>query len=126
MNERTIATAIVLWLSSLGAAGPASAQLQPPQPSQAFARFRPAPTQVAPSSKVSPGVPDYRWEGLAIGAIAVGGFVAYYVHGWCHDSDSNASGNNCLLATLYGALVGATIGGVTAGLLGGLLPKPTR
>ncbi len=125
MNERTIATAILLSLTSLGTAGPASAQLRPPEPSKAFVQFRPAPTQEPPSSTVAPRVPDYRWEGLVVGAVALGGFSAFVYEGFCGDTDSNSPG--CTAGGLAVAvLIGATIGGVTGGLLGGLIPKPTR
>jgi len=109
------------------AAGPASAQARcTPAPGPAFALFRSAP-KAAPTPStlaVAARTPDYRWEGLAIGAIGLGAFSAYGANWWCHDSDSNTSGKNCLLATLFGALAGATVGGVTGGLIGGLIPKP--
>jgi hypothetical protein len=77
------------------------------------------PDVVAPT-----GAPDYRWEGLAMGAIAVGAVGALFANGICNDSDSgNPATRNCVLRTVEGALFGATLGGVVGGLLGGLIPK---
>jgi hypothetical protein len=94
-----------------------------PSPGPAFALFRPAPTQppARPVSFIHSSAPDYRWEGLAIGAIAVGVFAAYVVNGVCNDPDNGGGG--CAVPTAEGLLFGATVGGVTGGLLGTLIPK---
>lgn len=63
---------------------------------------------------------DYRWEGLAIGAIGLGILGAVFGAGLC-DSDSGA--RNCTYAVIGGAAVSALIGGVTGGFIGSTIPK---
>jgi len=66
---------------------------------------------------LSDGAPDYRWEGLAIGAVAVGALGAIALSETCEGS------GGCVGSTIGGALIGALVGGVTGGLIGGLIPK---
>ena len=65
--------------------------------------------------------PDYRWEGLAIGAAIVGVLGVVVGDGLCHLSDS--AHPHCLGAAVGLGLVGAMAGGVTGGLIGGAIPK---
>jgi hypothetical protein len=64
--------------------------------------------------------PDYRWEGMAIGA-GVGalafGFLGAVV---CGQSDSAKSCTGIVVGT---ALLGVLAGGITGGLVGGAIPK---
>ena len=57
--------------------------------------------------------PDYRWEGLIIGAVALGLAAASLYSGL--DADVGA--------TLMGVAAGATAGAVIGGLIGTLFPK---
>lgn len=68
---------------------------------------------------------DYRWEGVIIGATAMGilGGVAGAL--LCSEESNNYS-SECLGPTLGWTLMGATVGGVTGGLLGSLFPKRPR
>jgi hypothetical protein len=65
--------------------------------------------------------PDYRYEGLAIGAIAgaVGGLVLSSV--LCGLSDE--AGHSCTGTVLLGTLGGAGLGSLAGLLIGGLFPK---
>ena len=69
-----------------------------------------------------PRVPDYSWEGMAIGAAFVGILGGVLGDAFC-GSDDSASRPNCTVATIKGFLMGATVGGVTGGLLGSLIHK---
>ena len=103
---------------------PASAQARfDPRPNLAFALFRPAPTPppARPASFIHSKAPDYRWEGLVIGAIAVGAFAAYFAFRMCNDPDSGGGG--CFFRGVGVTLLGATAGGFL-GLFAGLVtPK---
>jgi len=67
-------------------------------------------------------VPDYRWEGLAIGAVGGGLFGAYVGHELCGAGDTGHQGS-CVFATIEGGLIGATVFGVVGGLLGTMFRK---
>ncbi len=125
MNERTIATAILLWLSSLGAAGPAAAQLRPSEPSPAFALFRTAPPHppARPSGFIHSTAPDYRWEGMVIGAVALGALGVYAGNHFC-DVFFDSVDKHCFREGVSLGLLGAFGGGIIGGLLGGSMPKP--
>ncbi len=71
----------------------------------------------------TPHVPDYAWEGFAIGGAFVGIVGAALGHGFCHYDDS-AVNRSCFLPTVEGFVVGALVGGVTGGLLGSAIRKP--
>jgi hypothetical protein len=63
---------------------------------------------------------DYRWEGLIIGALALGVGGALAANGLCHDDSSD---KDCTGSIVGYFLVGATVGGVTGGLIGAAIPK---
>jgi energy-converting hydrogenase Eha subunit B len=89
--------------------------------SPAFALFRPAPTPPPPRPASFIGrAPDYRWEGLVIGAIAGGVFVGTATYVFCSDPDA---GGNCAVTTVAGTLVGGALGGFVGCLVGILIPK---
>lgn len=93
-------------MASWSATSPTAARNQPP-------------SQTPPSF----GDPkDYRWEGLAIGGLAVGIFGAYGAIQMSNDSDNGGSGDSGS-AAFFGFLVGAVVGGVVGGLIGGAIPK---
>ena len=64
--------------------------------------------------------PDYRWEGMAVGAGA--GALAFGLLGaaLCSQSESTDS---CTGTVIGVGLVGAFAGGITGGLIGGAIPK---
>jgi hypothetical protein len=65
--------------------------------------------------------PDYRYEGLAIGAVAggVGGLLLSAVI--CGQSDD--VGKSCTGTVILGTLGGASLGGLAGLLIGGFFPK---
>jgi uncharacterized membrane protein YeaQ/YmgE (transglycosylase-associated protein family) len=65
---------------------------------------------------------DYRWEGMAIGAGAVGIVGALVANGLCNDSDT-ADHGSCTGNTIGGALLGAGVGAVVGVFLGSFISK---
>ena len=65
---------------------------------------------------------DYRWEGMAIGAGAVGIVGALVANGLCNDSDT-ADHGSCTGTTIGGALLGAGVGAVVGVFLGSFISK---
>ena len=65
---------------------------------------------------------DYRWEGMAIGAGAVGIVGALVANGLCNDSDT-ADPGICTGNTIGGALLGAGVGAVVGVFLGSFISK---
>jgi hypothetical protein len=92
-------------------AGPSVLWQRPAGPIAAF--YRPLETDAAQA-------PDYRWEGMAIGA-GVGalgfGFLGAV---FCGLSESS---NNCTMAVVGGVALGAFCGGIIGGVIGGAMPK---
>ena len=86
-----------------------------------FPRWEPSLQSVARPPKTR--VPDYRWEGLAVGGAFVGLLGGALGHGFCCYDDGGAGGS-CLWPTVEGFIVGAVVGGVTGGLLGSAIHKP--
>jgi hypothetical protein len=64
--------------------------------------------------------PTYWKEGGIVGAVAVGAFGGWLVHGLCRDSES---GGDCTGALVGGALGGGLLGFLTGALIGGQFPK---
>ena len=65
---------------------------------------------------------DHRWEGLAVGAIALGAVGAILGNRLCADNNS-AGASGCLGSTVGVGLVGATVGGVFGIFIGSAIPK---
>jgi hypothetical protein len=101
---------------------PASAQARfASTPGPAYALFRPAPTPPRRAEGfIHSSAPDYRWEGLVIGALALGAFSAYFVTALCRDPDY---GGGCAGPIVEGTLLGGTVGGFAGVLVGILIPK---
>ena len=87
-----------------------------PRAADAFALFRPPPS--APAHQSS-GAPDYRWEGLGVGAILLGALGVYVSIHYCSLGDSK----DCSGTAVRLGPVGAFVGGIIGGLIGGLIPK---
>jgi hypothetical protein len=105
-------------LIAIACVRPASAQVRvEPAPGPAYALFRPAPTPppARPPSFIS-RAPDYRWEGLAIGAIAGGVYFGSVARTLC-------DGGNCVDGIAHGAALGGTLGGLFGCFVGMFIPK---
>ena len=76
------------------------------------------------SSTTAVKAKDYRWEGMAIGAGAVGIVGALIANGLCKDSDT-ADNGSCTGNTIGGALLGAGVGAVVGVFLGSFISKGT-
>jgi uncharacterized membrane protein YeaQ/YmgE (transglycosylase-associated protein family) len=74
------------------------------------------------SSTTAVKAKDYRWEGMAIGAGAVGIVGALIANGLCNDSDT-ADNGSCTGNTIGGALLGAGVGAVVGVFLGSFINK---
>jgi len=74
------------------------------------------------SSSTAVKANDYRWEGMAIGAGAVGIVGALIANGLCNDSDT-ADHGSCTGNTIGGALLGAGVGAVVGVFLGSFISK---
>lgn len=77
----------------------------------------------APAPKTP--APDYRWEGLTVGAAFLGLLGGAAGNAFCSYDDSSVK-RSCFLPTVEGFVVGAVVGGVTGGLLGSAIRKPPR
>lgn len=113
--------ALVFILGSLALVVPQAGSAQGPGPSVLWQRpagpvagfDRPLETDAAQA-------PDYRWEGMAIGAGAGAlgfGFLGAVV---CGLSESS---NNCTMAVVGAGVLGAFCGGIIGGVIGGAMPK---
>jgi len=101
------------------AAGPAAGQrLEKPLP-----HWEPSLQSTSPVRAPQAPIPDYRWEGLAVGGAFLGILGGVAGNGFCSNDDS-AVKRSCVLPTLEGFVVGAVVGGVTGGLLGSAIRKP--
>lgn len=58
-----------------------------------------------------------------MGAVAVGAFGGWAMHGLCGVQDTP---HHCFWPTVYGIAGGALVGGVTGGFIGRLFPKAPR
>lgn len=74
-----------------------------------------------PTSTVFPKAPDYRWEGLVIGAVVLGVSAAYLGSRLCQLSDTGEP--HCFRTTVELGLLGAFGGGIIGGVIGGMMPK---
>jgi H+/Cl- antiporter ClcA len=73
------------------------------------------------TSSVLPKTPDYRWEGLVIGAALLGVSAAYLGSRLCGLSDTGNA--HCFRTTVGLGLLGAFGGGIIGGVIGGMIPK---
>jgi hypothetical protein len=83
------------------------------------AELTPHTSRQAPAA-LSAAARDYRWEGLALGGVAIGITGGVIGHALC--SEGRRADESCVGSTVAGALFGAVVGGVTGGLLGGVDP----
>ena len=64
---------------------------------------------------------DYRWEGLIIGAAALGLAAGAVGYGLCSESESNDS--HCIGNAIGGFFVGGIVGGTLGLFIGRVVPK---
>lgn len=113
--------ALLLVLASLSLMVPQPGLAQAPGPSVLWRRpSLPLAAHAAPLKAQAAQAPDYRWEGMAIGA-GVGalgfGFLGVVICGASDSADCNMS------AVLGVGLLGAFCGGIIGGVIGGAMPK---
>lgn len=70
---------------------------------------------------VLPKTPDYRWEGLVVGAVLMGVGGAYLGARLCHLADTGEP--HCFRTAVGLGLLGAFGGGIIGGVIGGMIPK---
>jgi len=73
------------------------------------------------STNVVASAHDHRYEGLAIGAVLVGGAFAVLGNALCQNSDSATK--NCTWGTVKVGLVGVFVGGLTGAMIGSAFPE---
>lgn len=78
-------------------------------------------TPSAAALKLFPRAHDHRYEGLVIGAVAVGGAFAVIGNALCRSSDS--VDKDCAWGTVKVGLLGGFAGGLSGALIGALVPK---
>jgi len=78
-------------------------------------------TRTAVTARMLPRAPDYRWEGLLIGAVALGAAGVYVGAHFCQLSDS--ADKHCVRSAVRLGFLGALGGGIIGGLIGGSIPK---
>jgi uncharacterized membrane protein YeaQ/YmgE (transglycosylase-associated protein family) len=122
MRQELVALLFILFVSQLQAQTKSLAAQEPTR----LAELEWHPT-LKPSRQSSPTAvkaKDYRWEGMAIGAGAVGIVGALIANGLCNDSDT-ADNGSCTGNTIGGALLGAGVGAVVGVFLGSFISKAT-
>jgi hypothetical protein len=110
----------VLVAVALSCALPSDGHAQGPVRSVLWERSPPLVSESSELLSYSDPAPDYRWEGLAIGAGA--GAIAFALLGAAVCAQSE-SGGDCIGPVLGVGLIGALAGGVTGGLIGGAITK---
>jgi uncharacterized membrane protein YeaQ/YmgE (transglycosylase-associated protein family) len=88
----------------------------------AESRWRPTLDSRQPFSPTTVKANDYRWEGMAIGAGALGIVGALLANSLCNNSDT-ADHGSCTGNTIGGALLGAGVGAVVGLFLGSFISK---
>jgi hypothetical protein len=93
-----------------------------PEALHALAQLRPAATGSEPGraarTRLALGsAPDYRWEGMAIGAGLLGVVGALLLRSACE------KGESCVGPTLGGFGLGVLVGGISGGFIGATIPK---
>jgi hypothetical protein len=116
MNAYPLLRTILLMLALAGPAGAQARFDQRPSPAYALFRAAPPPPPAHPASFIS-RAPDYRWEGLAIGAIAGGLLFGIASRSLCD------GGGSCIAGTLYFAALGAVPAGLFGCFVGMFIPK---
>jgi hypothetical protein len=115
--------ALGLVLVSLNLALPERGAAQGPGPSVLWRRplvLATSPSDAFAAERYAGRAPDYRWEGMAVGAGA--GAIAFGLLGavLCSQSEST---DDCTGMVIGTGLLGAFCGGITGGLIGGSIPK---
>jgi uncharacterized membrane protein YeaQ/YmgE (transglycosylase-associated protein family) len=122
MRQELVALLLLpgLFVSQLQAQTKSLATQKPPR--LAELQWRPILDSSQQSSPTAVKAKDYRWEGMAIGAGAVGIVGALLANGLCNNSDT-ADHGSCTGNTIGGALLGAGVGAVVGVFLGSFISK---
>jgi hypothetical protein len=103
-------------------ARPIAAQRQPPAQFPRYHADFPAAAAQHADTTARPAE-DYRWTGVAVGAVSFGALGAWLSAGFCGMDDD--VGKRCLGAAVLGLAGGATIGAALGGFIGSAVGKPT-
>ena len=97
-------------------------------PSLSSLGFEPSADTPAPRPLLLASLPDsvvaqrdYRWEGLIIGAAALGLAAGALGHGLCSESETNNS--HCIGNAIGGFIIGGIVGGTVGLFIGRAIPK---
>ena len=122
MRQELVALLLLpgLFVSQLQAQAKSLAALEPTR--LAELQWHPTLDSSEQSSTTAVKANDYRWEGMAIGAGAVGIVGALVANGLCNDSDT-ADNGSCTGNTIGGALLGAGVGAVVGVFIGSFINK---
>jgi hypothetical protein len=113
---------VLLAMLTLVPTVPIAAQRQPPSQFRRYQAAFPTPPETLPDAH-APAAQDYRWTGVAVGAVSFGALGAWLGVGFCGMSDD--TNQSCLGAAMTGLLSVGTIGAILGGVVGTGIKRAT-